>query len=366
MDVLLTREEFEAREQAALRPWGMPSVSSRGRRFDEAPDPWRSVFQRDRDRIIHCAAFRRLDNKTQVFVSRTGDHYRTRLTHSLEVAQISRSAARTLGLNEDLAEAVALAHDLGHAPFGHSGGDVLSRLMKEHGGFEHNLQSLRIVEHLEHRYPSFRGLNLSYEVRESIVKHNWPAVGPALADYHADEWPLLEAQLVDICDGVAYNSHDLDDGLSSGILDPEAVEELEIVRAVSETVERKWAGISGRLRRLKCVSEVINHLLVDLLRESAAKLERMGVRNLVDVRGQNETVLGFSDEVSRQEQELRTSSTRVSTRTIGFTACATGRGSSSKDSSTNSRATPSSCRQSFRLGSRKTVCTAAWRTTSRG
>ncbi len=299
------REDLESNEDAWLAPWGMRSRESRGRRHSESPDPRRTCFQRDRDRIVHCSAFRRLDNKTQVFVSRTGDHYRTRLTHSLEVAQISRSIARSLGLNEDLCEAVALAHDLGHAPFGHSGGDVLARLMKEHGGFEHNLQSLRIVDHLEERYPGIRGLNLTWEVRECIIKHNRPYEGRAFLDYEPRWGPLLEAQLVDLSDGIAYMSHDLDDGLTSGILDLGAVDDLAVMKEVGRRVETRWPGIRGDMRRKKCVSEVINYLLMDLVETSVAAIDSLDIRGLEDVRRQQEAVLGFSEEVREQERELR-------------------------------------------------------------
>src|SRR3989338_5158463 len=202
-------------EAKRLALYAMHSKDSRGRRYKETEHPFRTAFQRDRDRIIHCNAFRRLEYKTQVFVYHEGDHYRTRLTHTIEVAQISRTIARALGLNEDLSEAIALAHDLGHPPFGHSGETVLNELMKDHGGFEHNAHSLRIVEELEKRYPGFNGLNLTWEVREGIVKHNSEHDRPSLSDeYEKDKQPCLEAQIVDIADEIAYNNHDLDDGLS--------------------------------------------------------------------------------------------------------------------------------------------------------
>ncbi|MEE9391039.1 MAG: deoxyguanosinetriphosphate triphosphohydrolase [Planctomycetota bacterium] len=305
VESFISREDYMKREDLVLRPYAMRSSQSKGRRYPETPDPWRNDFQRDRDRVLHCTAFRRLESKTQVFVSRTGDHYRTRLTHTLEVAQISRSIARILGLNEDLSEAVALAHDLGHTPFGHSGGDVLATLMKDFGGFEHNAQSLRIIEYLEQRYPDFPGLNLSYEVRESIVKHKRPFEGSAYEDYHPNEGALLEAQLVDICDGIAYNSHDLDDGLASGILQPEMVEGLGIWQRVGEDVDRRYHGVSGKMRRLKCVSEIINYLLNDLIRESARQLQTLAIEDLEDVRAQQAPILRFSPEAATLDQELR-------------------------------------------------------------
>lgn len=297
--------DVTARERGQLKPYAAHASATRGRVFDESADPWRTVYQRDRDRIIHTTAFRRLENKTQVFVSRAGDHYRTRLTHSLEVAQVARSIARIMGLNEDLTEGVALAHDLGHAPFGHSGGDVLNELMKGNGGFDHNYQSLRILEHLEVRYPDFVGLNLTYEVRESIVKHNRPYTSAVFDSYHREEGPLLEAQLVDVCDGIAYNSHDLDDGLASGVLDEDEVSQLEIWGVVSKRVRERWPSISDRLHRKKCVSGIIDHLIRDLVMSSSKEIERRGIQTIDDVRKQDTDTLGFSKSVRKQERELR-------------------------------------------------------------
>lgn len=297
--------DVTAVERGCLKPYAAHAAATRGRNFDEPEDPWRTVFQRDRDRIIHTTAFRRLENKTQVFVSRTGDHYRTRLTHSLEVAQVSRSIARILSLNEDLTEAVALAHDLGHAPFGHSGGDVLDKLMKDEGGFDHNYQSLRILEHLEVRYPDFVGLNLTYEVRESIVKHNRPFTNAVFDPYHREEGALLEAQLVDLCDGIAYNSHDVDDGLSSGILVESELAELEIWQVVSVRVRDRWPAISDRLHRKKVVSGIIDHLIRDLVISSLSEIKARGIQTVDDVRAQQTDTLGFSKPVRRQERELR-------------------------------------------------------------
>src|SRR5215468_9250272 len=216
-----SREELEAREAAVLAPWAMRSRDSRGRRYPEPEHPLRMVFQRDRDRVIHSAAFRRLEYKTQVFVNHEGDYYRTRLTHTMEAAQVTRTLARALRLNEDLAETVALAHDLGHTPFGHAGERTLDRLMAPYGGFEHNAQSLRIVDVLEERYPTFRGLNLSWEVREGIVKHSTRYDRPQVVEFGADTAPCLEAQIVDFADEVAYTAHDVDDGLQSGMLEHE-------------------------------------------------------------------------------------------------------------------------------------------------
>jgi dGTPase len=300
-----TRRDLEEAERSALAGFGMKSGDSRGRRHPEEKDEQRTEFQRDRDRIIHSTAFRRLIGKTQVFVSDTGDHYRTRLTHSLEVSQIARSIARSLGLNQDLTEAVAIAHDLGHAPFGHSGGDALDELMKGHGGFEHNHQSLRILDYLEIQYPGFRGLNLSYEVRESILKHRRPFEGPAYADYHPEESPLLEAQLVDVADGIAYNSHDLDDGIRSGILDPEALDDVVLLVSVKQEVLARYPGLQGRALVQKIVAGVINYLVRDLLRNTARRIEELGIRTVEDVRRTREVVVSLSPAVKKAEAGLR-------------------------------------------------------------
>ena len=300
-----SRRDLEDAERSALAPYGMKSGDSRGRRHPERDDDLRTQFQRDRDRIIHSTAFRRLIGKTQVFVSETGDHYRTRLTHSLEVSQIARSIARSLGLNQDLTEAVALAHDLGHAPFGHSGGDVLDELMKEHGGFEHNRQSLRILDYLEIQYPDFHGLNLTYEVRESILKHRRPFEGPDYADYRPDEGPLLEAQLVDVADGIAYNSHDLDDGIRSGILDPAALESVPLLALIREDVLARHPRLDGRALVQKVVAGVIDFLVRDLLQSTARRLEERGIRTVEDARKARPDVVALSTEVSKGEAGLR-------------------------------------------------------------
>src|SRR5262245_52562418 len=216
------------RVEGALAPYAQTSARSRGRRHSEAHHGYRSLYQRDRDRIVHARAFRRLEYKTQVFVNHEGDHYRTRLTHSIEVSQIGRTVARALGLNEDLVESLALSHDLGHTPFGHLGEDVLDEFMDAHGGFNHNRQTLRIVEQLEDHYPDFPGLNLTWEVREGIAKHSGPIVvaeAPELSEYEPERQPPLEAQLIDLVDEIAYNHHDIDDGLSSGLLDTDALAE---------------------------------------------------------------------------------------------------------------------------------------------
>src|SRR2546427_11954127 len=213
-----TREELEQLERQSLAPYAQLSADTRGRKYPEAPPEWRTEYQRDRDRVIHSRAFRRLEYKTQVFLNGTGDHLRTRLTHTMEVAAITRNISRALRLNEDLAETIALAHDLGHSPFGHKGETVLQRLMKEHGGFEHNRQSLRIVEELEQKYPRFAGLNLTWEVREGLVKHFDPADHPSRRENFSAKNSCLEAQVANLADEIAYYSHDLDDGQDAGLL----------------------------------------------------------------------------------------------------------------------------------------------------
>src|SRR6266851_8734198 len=216
--MLRTRQDLEQIEARSLAPYAMHSAASQGRRFTEPEHRLRTTFQRDRDRIIHSAAFRRLEYKTQVFVNHEGDYYRTRLTHTIEAAQITRTVAQALGLNRDLAEAVALAHDLGHTPFGHAGERVLNDLMRPHGGFDHNAQSLRTVDWIEVRYPNFRGLNLSFEVREGIIKHSHFQGRAAAQEFDPEVYPCLEAQIVDLADEIAYLAHDVDDGLNAQML----------------------------------------------------------------------------------------------------------------------------------------------------
>src|SRR5579872_5974249 len=244
--MLRNREDLEELEARTLAPYAMLSRMSRGRRFAEPPHPMRTAFQRDRDRIVHSAAFRRLEYKTQVFVNHEGDYYRTRLTHTVEAAQITRTAARALGLNSELAEAVALAHDLGHTPFGHAGERALRVLMEPHGGFDHNAQSLRTVDWIEVRYPNFRGLNLTFEVREGIIKHSEFKLRPAAAEFDPSLFPCLEAQIVDLADEIAYLAHDVDDGLKSGMIARADLEESELIRAAARAVRDAFGDIEQR------------------------------------------------------------------------------------------------------------------------
>jgi dGTPase len=304
--LLATREELEAREMQWLAPYAVKSRQTRGRRHPEPEDPFRTVYRRDRDRIVHTTAFRRLEYKTQVFVNHEGDHYRTRLTHTLEVAQIAVSIARILRLNEDLVEVVALAHDLGHPPFGHAGEDVLRELMKEHGGFDHNLQGLRIVDVLEERYSGFPGLNLTWEVRESINKHREPYeyAGMQVA-LDPSRSPLLESQLVDLADEIAYDNHDLDDGLASGILKEEDLSSLELWRRAREAVEREGRLESPSIHRHQIIRHLINDQIVDLVTATAGRLEQHRIRSVADVRACPERLVGFGHQMRRLKAPLK-------------------------------------------------------------
>jgi len=297
------------KERPDLAPYAARSEASLGRRHKEAFKDNRTAFQRDRDRIIHCAAFRRLEYKTQVFVNHEGDYYRTRLTHSLEVAQIARGTARALGLNEELAEAIALSHDLGHTPFGHSGEHVLNDLMKAHGGFEHNRQSLRIVEELEERYPDFSGLNLTYETREGIIKHSTYHDNPSITemnDYHPGTVPTLEAQIINLADEIAYNNHDIDDGLTSGMVDQKELRAaVPLVDRVFTRIEQQWPQIDETRKKYQAVSHLIGFLINDLVEHSTALLKEHDIRSLGDLRAKNVMIISFSPETQRENTELK-------------------------------------------------------------
>jgi len=302
---MLTREEWERWESERLAPWAMRSVESRGRRFPEAEHPFRTCFQRDRDRVVHCSSFRRLEYKTQVFVNHEGDHYRTRLTHTLEASQIGRTIARALRLNEDLTEALALAHDLGHTPFGHAGEETMRELMKGHGGFEHNWQSLRILEYLERRYPDFPGLNLTWEVREGIIKHSPGCEVLADAEYEPSKPPGLESQLIDFADEIAYITHDIDDGVAGGMLD---MDELECVQLWAEIRAQvtKHAGpdLDDQVVVYQSIRGLINSLTTDLINETSRRLKE-GVSSVDDVRNRPSRLVGFSDEMLSKKNQLK-------------------------------------------------------------
>jgi len=301
---LVDRRALEEREDRFLAPYGMRSARSRGRRHAEAEDPNRTSFQRDRDRVIHSSSFRRLEYKTQVFVNHEGDNYRTRLTHSLEGAQIGRSVARSLALNEELTECLVLGHDLGHTPFGHSGEKVMSELMAEHGGFEHNRQTLRILEVLEERYPKFPGLNLTWEVREGIIKHQPESDAHAPAEYAPGEAPTLEAQLVDFVDEIAYNNHDIDDGLSSGMITVEKIRAVALFREAHDEVVAE--GIHGdRLLRHQVVRRIISRCTRDLAVTTLKTVRDAGVASVEDVRRAGRRLVGYSPDMARRVKELK-------------------------------------------------------------
>ena len=304
---MITREEYQRREDDWLAPYAARSRLSRGRRHPEQECSFRTCFQRDRDRIVHCEAFRRLEYKTQVFVNHEGDYYRTRLTHTLEVAQISRGLARTLGLNEDLAEAIALAHDLGHTPFGHRGESALNELMAKHGGFEHNRQSYRVVTLLERRYPDFAGLNLSSEVLEGLLKHASEYDSPELAGLVTDSpgSPTLEAQVVNVADEIAYMNHDLDDGLESGMLSSRSLDGVGLWREMSDRVEADHPGVSPKIKKSQVIRRLIHLLVTDLQEETGRRIEGLGIRDLNGVRDIPDPLVAFSDGMSGRTKQLK-------------------------------------------------------------
>ena len=296
----VVREELEKRERQILAPCAQFSADTRGREHKEDPPEWRTHYQRDRDRVIHSRAFRRLEYKTQVFLNGTGDHLRTRLTHTMEVAAISRNIARALRINEDLTETISLAHDLGHSPFGHKGETALNRLMKSHGGFEHNRQSLRVVEILEHRYPGFPGLNLTYETRESIRKHGWPGRKDYEPEYHSEWAPLLEAQVVDIADSIAYDAHDIDDSWKAGLLTEEQLSSLEVWKQATE-----GSNLEGEMRVRAAVRQIINLEVTDLVESTLANVKRLKLDSLEAVRAAKEAAVRFSPEMDRLKKALQ-------------------------------------------------------------
>ena len=288
-----TREQMEADEQRVLAPFAQKSGASRGRHYAEPRHAYRTEFQRDRARIIHARAFRRLEYKTQVFLNGTGDHLRTRLTHSIEVASISRTIARALSLNEDLAEAIALAHDLGHPPFGHSGEEMLAECMREHGGFEHNDQSLRVVDLLEAPYPNFPGLNLTFEVREGLQKHR------------NEKCPSLEAQVADLADEITYSSHDLDDAVDFEILSTAQLEEIAVWRHSHAAVSSRYPDAREPELHKLIIRDIIDVQVRDVVTSSADAIAAAGVQTPDDVRGQERALIRYSDDLLAANRELR-------------------------------------------------------------
>ena len=303
--MIFTRQQLEEREAVTLAPYGLKSRDSRGRAFHPDPEPDdRTAFQRDRDRILHTTAFRRLEYKTQVFVNYEGDYYRTRLTHTLEVAQIGRTIARSLGANEDLIEAICLSHDLGHPPFGHSGEVALNRLMQAHGGFDHNKQSLRIVTKLERRYPQWPGLNLTWEVREGIVKHETQYDVADAREYDADKRGHLEAQIANAADELAYTAHDLDDGLHSGLITPPDLAGLGLWELARESIGWKTDTLD-ELTRHRLIRRLIGLEVQDLVHATNGRLEAAGVNSVEALQRLPQHVIGWSDELARHNQELK-------------------------------------------------------------
>ena len=301
-----SREQLEANEHQTLAPYAQRSADSRGRAFPEPPHEWRTDYQRDRDRITHSRAFRRLEYKTQVFLNGTGDHLRTRLTHTIEVAAVSRNIARALGLNEDLAEAIALAHDLGHSPFGHKGEYALNELMKEHGGFEHNRQSLRIVETLEQKYPHHPGLNLTWETREGLVKHFNPADHPSKRDGFEAKSNSLEAQVANLADEITYYSHDLDDGLDSNLLEEEDLKaHVQIWRNTDAEVLTEHGTLDSETRHYAIIRRLINSQVHDVVETSGRLIAEAGVQSADEVRLHDGDLIRYSDARRTANLELR-------------------------------------------------------------
>ena len=298
------RADLEQIESIILAPYALRSSDSRGRAYPEPASKSRTAFQRDRDRIIHTTAFRRLEYKTQVFVFYEGDHYRTRLTHTLEVAQLGRSIARGLGGNEDLTEAICLAHDLGHPPFGHAGEFALDTLTKDHGGFNHNTQSYRMVTELEHRYRNFRGLNLTYETREGMIKHETEYDKSDAADYEPEKNASLEAQIANVADEIAYNAHDLEDGLRANLFPYQELEGLEIWQELKERIN--WdGGAFDAIRRRETIRELIGLMVTDVVETTAANLTKWGIDSPQQLQLHDSDVVAYSAELAVKIRALK-------------------------------------------------------------
>ena len=303
--MIYTRQQLEEYESQTLASYAVHSKDSKGRLHPEEEADFRPRFQRDRERILHTTAFRRLEYKTQVFINHEGDYYRTRLTHTLEVAQIGRSVARSLGLNEDLVETICLAHDLGHPPFGHSGESALSRLMKDFGGFNHNSQSLRIVTMLEARYPDFPGLNLSWEVLEGMVKHETDYDIAEAKQFNPELRGHLEAQIANLADDLAYTSHDLDDGLRSGMITPNQLDGIALWEIINESIGRRRSETLDSLSRHQIIRRLINFEVTDLIQSTDRYLRRSNVKTALDVQKLPFNVAGFSEAMYRRNRELK-------------------------------------------------------------
>ncbi len=300
----LTRLQLEKMESESLAPYAVHASRSKGRKYPEKEPEYRTCFQRDRDRILHTTAFRRLEYKTQVFINYEGDYYRTRLTHTLEVTQIGRTIARALGANEDLVESICMAHDLGHPPFGHSGEHILNQLMADHGGFNHNHQSYRIVTEIEQRYPQFPGLNLSWEVLEGIVKHETEYDKTDALEFDSHLRGHLEAQITNVADELAYTSHDLDDGLRSGMITTDMLGEIDLWNMVADNLELNSCQLDD-LTRHGIIRELIGLEVDSMIKDSCVRLENSGVKSLVELQSLPYNVIGFDDTMRQHNRELK-------------------------------------------------------------
>jgi dGTPase len=303
--LMLKRRDIEKKEEL-LAPYAQKSKNSKGRTYKEEEHPYRSCYQRDKDRIIYSTAFRRLEYKTQVFVNHEGDYYRTRLTHTLEVSQIAGAIARALKLNEDLVEAISLAHDLGHTPFGHSGEDALREIMKDYGGFDHNVQGLRVVDWLEERYPDFPGLNLSYEVREGIIKHSTQFDRPRPAiPFEAKGSPILEIQAVDIADEIAYDNHDLDDGITSGLIKESDLIKVRLWAEKEKELIKRYPCINDDVRKYQIIRSLINAQVTDVLNRTETNIKRFKIRTPQDTVKIHERIVTVSKEMAALRKTMR-------------------------------------------------------------
>ena len=302
---MTTRELYYQFEDSWLGAYAQHTKDTRGRKYQEPKHDTRTPYQRDRDRIVHCRAFRRMEYKTQVFIILEGDHYRTRLTHTMEVAMISRSIAQALRLNEDLAEAIALAHDVGHPAFGHSGEKALHELMDPYGGFEHNQQSLRIVEELETKYPEFPGLNLTFEVREGLAKHKSSYDKPRPSDLEPGKQPTLEAQIVNVADEIAYNTHDLDDGLESGIITYKDLHHINAWQESYRKINKKFSRATDEVKRYYTIRSIIDKQVRDVVAKTTENLKQYNVHSLTDIRNFEKPLLSFNQTLTEDNSKLK-------------------------------------------------------------
>ncbi len=303
--MLQTRKETRKVEDRELAPYAVHCDASFGRIHPEPPHPYRTHFQRDRDRIIHSRCYRRLEYKTQVFVNGTADHYRTRLTHTLEMTAVGRTIARALGANEDLTECIALAHDIGHSPFGHVGEEALNELMKDHGGFDHNLQSVRWVEYLEKRYPEFDGLNLTWEVRAGLRKHQAHLPGEEVDGRSIGPHQQIEAQIADLADDITYHAHDVDDGMDAGLLNPGLLEELDLWKLASQRVRDEYVNLDEDYRRNLTIRNLLDIAVEDILHSSAERIAARDPRSPADVMSCPERLVTFSPEMKAMQDATR-------------------------------------------------------------